>query len=66
MTNIIDQIDVLTDAMDLHDSDTGEVVTANQLGVTAYGYRQLIIDSLISSESEGHVSTGTGRRVYAA
>jgi hypothetical protein len=54
------------DNLDLRDSDTGEVVTAEQLGVTDDVYHQLIIDSLITSEAEGHVRTSTGRRVYAA
>ena len=49
----------------LHDSDTSDTVTAEQLGITQDEYDALCEESQNSDQPEGHVRTSTGRRVYA-
>jgi len=49
----------------LYDSDTTEPLTAEVLGITTAEYTALVNDSLRCAETEGHVKTDAGRRVYA-
>jgi len=53
------------DDYDLYDSDTDDRVLADDLGIDAAEYAALIRTSLESTTAEGHVTTSTGRRVYA-
>jgi hypothetical protein len=50
--------------MQLYDSDTAEVLTAEELGITEEEYCQAIADSMADGTEEGHVYVN-GRRVYA-
>lgn len=54
------------DDFDLLDSDTANVVRADDLGIDDEEYARLVRESILSSSYEGHVSTSNGRRVYAA
>ncbi len=49
----------------LYDSDTTEPLTAKGLGITTAEYTALVNESLQCTETEGHVKTDSGRRVYA-
>ena len=65
-----ERVDILLRALagdaDLHDSDTGDGVSADELGIGDDEYDRLCLASAQSSQPEGHVRTSTGRRVYAA
>lgn len=50
--------------LELHDSDTTETVTAEDLGVDDLAYYEAIVESLTAGDT-GHV-TVRGRTVYAA
>jgi hypothetical protein len=53
-----------TSDYDLYDSDTAEPVNAEDLGISTAEYDAAIIDSLASTEDEGHILVA-GRRVFA-
>lgn len=62
MVEMCDQ--VLEADAELHDSDTAERLTAEDLGISATRYVELCCESLDSAQAEGHVRVGK-RRVYA-
>lgn len=48
----------------LHDSNTTDTLTAEDLGITVKEYREAVRESL-AEKNEGHIRVN-GRRVYAA
>lgn len=56
---------------DLYDSESGDLLTAAELGISAEQYESIVIDSLYCGEAEGHIrpdilSGSDHPRVYAA
>lgn len=56
---------VLDESVELLDSETGEELTAEDLGIDATRYVNACCESLDCGQAEGHVRVN-GRRVYAA
>jgi hypothetical protein len=55
----------ITDADTLYDSESGDALTAEDLGISQAEYDAAIAESLAAAEVEGHIRVA-GRRVYAA
>lgn len=55
-----------TNSDTLYRSDTGDSVTAEDLGISDEEYERLCKESDASGTAEGHVRTSTGIRVYAS
>lgn len=57
-----------TDDYYLYDSDTGEMLLVDELGISAEAYAALVEESLDCGQPEGHIRPDAlhGRRVYAA
>lgn len=54
-----------TDSYDtLYDSDTNEVLSADDLGITNEQYEDALKESIGCGQAEGHIRVN-GRRVYA-
>lgn len=49
----------------LHDSDTNEELTTEDLGVSDEAYADLVRLSFATGTAEGHIRLDDGRRVYA-
>jgi len=50
---------------DLYDSETGDMVMADGLGISDEAYRAAVRESMETAEAEGHIEVA-GRRMYAA
>ena len=54
----------MIDDADLYDSETTDLLRAEDLGISDLRYRQAVRESLESDQAEGHIVVD-GRRVYA-